>query len=236
MGNETILIVDDNPDIVHFLWEAVLQPAGYNMLQASDGVSGLEIALLRQPDLVMLDMGLPRLHGLQVLDALRKAGSQVPVIFMTVFGSETIAVNVFRMGVRDYLSKPFTAQQAEEAISRALVETRLARESEVLERNLVAAETVRETVATLSHYINNSLMTLGGSLTLLQEQLQSNGQIEEPEVRRYLDESLASAARIQKVLEVLERVTDVQRQRYSAAENIVDIETELQRVMGKINP
>ena len=90
---------------------------------------------------------------------------------MTSYGSENIAVEAFRLGVLDYLNKPFPPDEVQRVVGRALRESRLLREKEELNRNMVTAEAVRVTVITLSHYLNNYLTTLKGGLTLLKESL-----------------------------------------------------------------
>jgi two-component system NtrC family sensor kinase len=124
MANETILVVDDSEQIREFLIEYILLPAGYKVFFATDGEVGLEMALEHQPDLIMTDMSMPRMTGLELLSALRDKNCQAPVIFMTLHGSEGIAVEAFRLGVKDYLTKPFTIEEAEWAINRSLKEVR----------------------------------------------------------------------------------------------------------------
>src|SRR5574341_1132989 len=119
-------------------------------------------------------MNMPGLNGFEVLTALRQANCVSPVIFMTVAGSERIAVEAFRLGVRDYLSKPFTEAELRQSIDRALSETRLVCERDRLTRNLVMAEAVRSTIVTLSHYLNNYLTSLNGGLQLLEENLRND--------------------------------------------------------------
>ncbi len=151
MANQIILIVDDQSEIVHFLAHYCLQPLGYNTLSAHDGEKGLKSAVDHRPDLIMLDMNMPRLTGIEMLPELRQTDCVAPVIFMTIYGSEQNAVEAFQLGVRDYLSKPFTVGEAQSAVNRVLRERRLAHEKEQLKNNLVAAEIIRQTVVTLSH-------------------------------------------------------------------------------------
>jgi GAF domain-containing protein/CheY-like chemotaxis protein len=131
MAMEKILIIDDSTQIRSFLSE-MLRPLGYAVSTASDGKRGLDKALTERPDLILLDFNLPRLSGIEILEALHKDNYEVPVILMTAHGSESVAVQAFRLGVRDYIPKPFETEQILEVIERALTESRLRRERDQL--------------------------------------------------------------------------------------------------------
>jgi signal transduction histidine kinase/DNA-binding response OmpR family regulator len=131
MSGEKVLIIDDSPRIVGFLVD-VLQPLGYTTLTAGTGKDGLAAALAEQPDLIMLDLNLPDKSGLEVLEELRRRDVQTSVIMMTLYGSEGVVVQALRLGVRDYLTKPFEMDELLAAVERALEEGRLRRERERL--------------------------------------------------------------------------------------------------------
>lgn len=138
MLKETILIVDDNREIVAALSD-VLKSKGYVVLSAYDGAKGFELAMARSPDLILLDWNLPELSGMQVLQALRDEGYQAPVILMTVYGSEIIAVQAFKLGIRDYIRKPVRMPETLDAVEKALAEDRLRREKERISKELAEA-------------------------------------------------------------------------------------------------
>lgn len=135
MAQETILIVDDNKEIVAALSD-VLKSRDYAVLSAYNGRQGLRLALEKKPDLILLDWNLPQLSGFQVLQALRERGNQAPVVLMTIYGSENVAVQAFRLGIRDYIPKPFRVPETLSAIERALAEDRLRREKAEISRQL----------------------------------------------------------------------------------------------------
>lgn len=138
MPGETILIIDDNREIVAALTD-VLMSKGYGVLSAHNGRQGLWLALERNPDLILLDWNLPQLSGYQVLQSLRERGSTAPVVLMTMYGSENVAVQAFRLGVRDYIPKPFRVPDTLNAIEQALTEERLRHEKERIAGQLAQA-------------------------------------------------------------------------------------------------
>ena len=101
-----ILIVEDEQRIASFLAKG-LRAEGHQTTLAADGERGLEEALSGLYDLVVLDIGLPRLDGFQVLDQLRSQGSRVPVIVLTARDSVTDTVSALEGGADDYMPKPF---------------------------------------------------------------------------------------------------------------------------------
>jgi len=138
LADERVLVVDDRQENIEFVVEYVLEPNGYEPIVARDGVEGLRKALSEVPDLILLDMQMPKMTGIEVLEALATQDHHVPVILMTLHGSEELAVRVFRLGVKDYVIKPFDAEQMLEAIERALSEVRLRRERDALLDRLLA--------------------------------------------------------------------------------------------------
>lgn len=134
---EHVLIIDDSQEIRDFLSEYILQPKGFEVLQASNGLMGLEMAIAKEPDLMIVDQQMPRLTGLEVLEKLRERGIEIPAILATAHGSEETAVAAFRLGIRDYVIKPFDADEISESVDRALRESRLQRERDQLVQQLM---------------------------------------------------------------------------------------------------
>ncbi len=230
MSGERILVVDDSREIRVLLEEDMLPTMGFQTLSAADGREGLEQAVRCRPDLILLDMNMPRLSGLEMLAELRKEQVTAPAILMTAFGSESVAIEAFRLGVRDYLVKPFSPDELLRAIDRALNESRLANQREELNRNLIAAESVRVTVVTLSHYLNNHLTTLKGGLTLLGESLAEKAP--DPYLLDILQASRKSALSIQAVMKVLLGATGVRLCPYTDTTMMMDIEAALHKELA----
>lgn len=163
--NIRVLVVDDSQEIRRFVVQYVLEPNGFEVVEATDGAEGLRKALEGNVDLVLLDLEMPRMNGFEVLDGLRDRHSDVPVILMTSHGSEAIAVEVFHKGVRDYVIKPFAPDHMLETIKRALADVWFQREKEALTSRLVQAN--RQLEQRLREF--DTLYQVGKSVTSLME-------------------------------------------------------------------
>ena len=133
---ELILVVDDSQEIISFLVDTVLAYHGYRSVSATTGAQAWHAIIEQQPDVILLDIELPDVNGLDLVEQLRRQRIKTPVIMITAHGSEEAAVRAFRLGVRDYLIKPYTADQVAAAIEDALYLTRLEEEKERLTRQL----------------------------------------------------------------------------------------------------
>ncbi len=120
MANERILLIEDTADVRHFLADSVLRPNGYDVLTAADGDEGLTLARDLLPDLIIADYQLPGRDALALLRDLNNDDIDIPMILITAEGSEQLAVEALRAGVRDYLIKPFEATDLLDALERVL--------------------------------------------------------------------------------------------------------------------
>jgi two-component system, OmpR family, alkaline phosphatase synthesis response regulator PhoP len=106
---KTILVVDDEPKIVKLVRD-YLERAGFRVRVAADGNSALSQARLERPDMIVLDLGLPQMDGLDVTRELRKV-SNVPVIMLTGRSEETDKLIGLELGADDYITKPFSPKE-----------------------------------------------------------------------------------------------------------------------------
>lgn len=113
-----ILVIDDEPSIVKLV-SAYLKPEGYEVLTAVDGPSGLKTALAFKPDLIILDLMLPGMDGIELLSRLRRE-SDVYVILLTAKTEETDKIVGLSVGADDYVTKPFSPRELTARVKAAL--------------------------------------------------------------------------------------------------------------------
>lgn len=109
MGKK-ILVVEDERNIVDIL-TFNLEREGYDTLEALDGAEGLRLALAEDPDLILLDLMLPKMDGFQVCRTLREQGQATPIIMLTAREEETDKVLGLELGADDYITKPFSMRE-----------------------------------------------------------------------------------------------------------------------------
>lgn len=105
-----ILIVEDEKNIVDIL-VFNLQVKGYQTLEAYDGEAGLQLALEQNPDLILLDLMLPKMNGFDVCKAIRQAGQTTPILMLTAREEEADKVLGLELGADDYITKPFSMSE-----------------------------------------------------------------------------------------------------------------------------
>ncbi|KAB2491585.1 response regulator [Priestia endophytica] len=114
---ERILIVDDQYGIRILLTE-VLQKEGYKTLQASNGFEAIDIAKERTPDLVLLDMKIPGMDGIEILKRLKELDETVKVIIMTAYGELDMIQEAKDLGALTHFAKPFDIDEIRQAVKK----------------------------------------------------------------------------------------------------------------------
>ena len=109
MEQRTVLVIDDEQPIVEIL-KFNLTKEGYMVLEAYDGAAGLELAITKNPDLILLDVMLPRMDGFEVCRKIREKSS-VPIIMLTAREEEVDKVLGLELGADDYMTKPFSVRE-----------------------------------------------------------------------------------------------------------------------------
>lgn len=110
MADELILLVDDEPNIIQ-LARMYLEREGYRIISAADGKEAMETIRTKKPDLVVLDVMLPELDGLEVCKRLRREKNNVPVIMLTARDDDIDKILGLELGADDYMTKPFNPRE-----------------------------------------------------------------------------------------------------------------------------
>lgn len=130
-----ILVVDDQPDI-RWLLSNLLKEQGWEVATASEGEEALEVFRKEAPAAVLLDLKMPRLGGMQVLERIKRHDPHTPVIVITAYGEVASAVQAMKLGAYDYLTKPFNNDDLIFTIKRALEKQALIAQVEDLKGQL----------------------------------------------------------------------------------------------------
>jgi DNA-binding response OmpR family regulator len=139
MHNEkTILIVDDEAN-VRLMFRTALASAGYSVIDAEDGPAALRRLRDQSCSLVLLDLKMPRMDGMEVLRRLRSGGNVVPVIMLTAHGSIHDAVEAMKLGAIDFVTKPITPEALRTKVAEVIARE-VAEASPALPTEAVAAD------------------------------------------------------------------------------------------------
>jgi two-component system, OmpR family, alkaline phosphatase synthesis response regulator PhoP len=133
LSNETILIVDDESDLLDLI-EYNLEKAGYSVLKADNGHAALKLARKHLPDLILLDVMMPRMDGIEVIRELKEDTTlrNKPVIFLTARGDEKTELEGLELGADDFLSKPISTAKLLSRLKAVLRRVASADELEII--------------------------------------------------------------------------------------------------------
>jgi DNA-binding response OmpR family regulator len=123
---ETVLIIEDDPTMLRALKDN-FEFKGYSVITASDGEAGLNAALDSKPDLILLDIMLPKINGYEICRLIREQELEMPIIMLTAKGEESDIVLGLNLGADDYVTKPFSIK---ELLARAAAFLRRSRQGE----------------------------------------------------------------------------------------------------------
>lgn len=195
---EKILIVDDEPDIAMIL-KLHLEDAGYQTIWAADGEAALDLIHSNTFPLVLMDISMPGISGLEVLQQLRKEQSDTAIIMMTAHGNEDLAVECMQAGATDYASKPFQIDNLLQRMERALANRRMKLENNKLEQEK------DDFFFMLSHDLKNPITAAIGSIDIMREG--RLGQVNSEQIN-YLQSAIESC---EEVVSMIDNLLDMQR-------------------------
>lgn len=202
----TLLLVDDDAEVRNAL--TLIFESTYQLVTASTGMIALEVARRRQIDIALVDIRMPGLSGIQVLEQLKKIDPCTEVLVLT--GHETIETSqqALRLGAFDYIAKPFALQALAETVAAAAASSVNARngreqidrlerlQNEVQQRQMreEVSRTRSEIYASILHDINGPLTVVAGLIEVVNRDMQSNGPLKK-DVEAALRENTATIAR-----------------------------------------
>jgi CheY-like chemotaxis protein/anti-sigma regulatory factor (Ser/Thr protein kinase) len=166
-GPVRLLVVDDSPIDRRVVAGLVKRGLGWQVEEAEDGARALEALARRAPDLVLTDLHMPEMDGLQLVQAVRHCQPLVPVVLMTAYGNEEIALQALRQGAASYVPKRLLERDLVETLARVLAAARGGRQRQRLLACVTRAET--------DFVLENDRALLGALMNLLQETLAGLG-------------------------------------------------------------
>ena len=203
----TVLVVDDEPMNVQLLQD-LLEPRGYVVLTAPDGETGLTLAAGRQPDVVLLDVMMPRLSGFEVCRRLKAdaATKMIPVLLVTSLDAREDRLAGIGAGANDFITKPVDSADLLLRVRNAVAMKRLHDEISLRYRQLKELEAARDTLThMIVHDLRSPLTGLQGYLDLLRMSVAAG---EMDEVLEYARDAHATANRLK---DMVSQVLDVSR-------------------------
>ena len=136
---KTILVVDDEC-VIRDLFKRILIRDGYRVCTASEGLRALKVAGTVHPDLVLLDMRMPGIDGVETMRRLKCMKPPMAIVMITGYGTKELAQQAMKLGAHDYITKPFDIQTVREIISKCFELSNLSREVRQLRRRVAREE------------------------------------------------------------------------------------------------
>lgn len=162
-GVRKILIVDDNVEFAGMV-SRFLEHQGFRISLAQSGYKAVEKVLSEPQDLVLLDLKLPDVTGMEVLKRFKEIDEDIAVIIITGYGGEQVAVDFMKAGALDFLSKPIENETLLRTVKNALK----MREAQLEDKQLKGYSSLEKFFPFLAHEIRNPLHAIGGALTIIQ--------------------------------------------------------------------
>jgi DNA-binding NtrC family response regulator len=133
---ERILIVDDEPDMLRLLSMIIKEKTSYEVATTNNPLEALEMAKKGGFDLLIADLKMPGLNGIELLESIKRFDEDIPTIIITAYGTVEAAVETMQKGAFDFMTKPFRKEQILFTVERALKWVRLQRENKMLREQL----------------------------------------------------------------------------------------------------
>jgi len=137
---EKILIVDDEPDMLKLLSMILREKTPYEITTTNNPIEALELAKKVTFDLVISDLKMPGLDGLELIDAIKRVDADIPIIIITAYGTVESAAEAMQKGGFDFITKPFRKEQILFTIDKAIKWLKVQRENKMLKEQIRKSE------------------------------------------------------------------------------------------------
>lgn len=214
--NEKILIVEDEEHLLRSLEVFLTNETKYQILNATNGKEALKVLDKHDIDLILTDLKMPEMDGIELLKYVQNKKLDIPVIVMTAYKSLETAIETIRLGGYDYMVKPYEFEMALITVNRAIEKARLTKKAKVAE-NL---KTIAAASVTLNHEINNPLTGIMGNLELLLDDLPEDKE----EIKNGLKIALENSQRIADVVKKFQTISKFVTTEYIDHQLMLDLE------------
>ena len=224
---EKILIVEDNEDMLKSL-QHTLESKGYRVITAENGDIALRMAREEDPQLVLLDLSLPKIDGYSVCKMLKESENTkyIPIIIITSRSSLKEKIMGLELGADDYIVKPY---EREEILARVKSLLKL----RILHERLVQAEklaTLAQVAVSVNHEVNNPLCAISANAEIIKIMLNKGADPER--INTKIEVILNEVDRIKRVIEKLSKATKVVSMEYISGIQMLDIDQSIEEIKG----
>ena len=219
MKKDLIFVIDDNRMNIQLL-NSILSKENYNVISTLDSEKAYDIAVKEKPDLILLDIMMPKLDGFEVCKILksRQETKYIPIIFLTARNDEEGVQKGFKLGAADYVTRPFNRAEL-----LARIETHLSlkhNQERLLE--LERQSSILAMAVTANHEINQPLTVLSGNLFLLKESMSGRDLTEQQ--LKYMERMERAINKIKNILEKYRNADTIHFQDYAENTKMVVFE------------
>ena len=216
-----VLLVDDNEDQAFIAIETLSEDERIQVTDVTSGQACLDRLNEMMYDLVILDYSMPQMTGMEVLRKMRSSGLDVPVIMVTGYGDERVAVEAMKLGAADYIIKSGHYHELLPSIvHRTIEQLRYKMEAEDSKIRNIRLCAVLETAVTVNHEINSPLVAVIGYAELLNQQAESI----DPSMHQYVQGILEGSKRIEVVTRRLSQVMTPATKTYLGDVRMLDLD------------
>jgi len=196
-GEDNLVVVVDDDRTIRKACEQILTKVGYRVESFEDGAAGLEYIRRVRPGLVVVDLKMPKVSGMELIEQVRQLDPEIVIVVITGYATVATAVEAMKAGAYDFIPKPFTPEELRVIIRRGFERRRLAAEAKRLREEKQALE--RRCITFVSHQLQAPLAAVAQYLDVLRHMIQAE-QTAHPEWLEWLEKS---SLRVKQLIEII---------------------------------